>query len=75
MKNLGQAEKGRFFEICGISKSASIKIKRRLLELGLTEGQKVRVCRRSLLGKVLLIEIRGYTLSLRRDIAGFVEVG
>ena len=74
MKNLGQVELNKFYTICGIVEGASMKIKRRLLELGLTVGQKVRVLRRSLAGGVLLIEIRGYTLSLRRDIASLVEV-
>ncbi len=74
MTNLSQACAGKLQTIRGISGQAPLKIKRRLLELGLTIGQKVKVLRRSLAGGVLLIEVRGYTLSLRRDIASWLEV-
>lgn len=74
MQNLGQVQVNKFTTIIGIVEGAPIKIKRRLLELGLTAGQKVKVLRRSLAGGVLLIEVRGYTLSLRRESAKWIEV-
>ena len=74
MQNLGQVQVNKFTTIIGIVEDAPIKIKRRLLELGLTAGQKVKVLRRSLAGGVLLVEVRGYTLSLRRESAKWIEV-
>ena len=65
---------GQYQTIVGLS-CGSEKIKRRLLELGFTRGEKVRVVRKSLLGKVRLVEIRGYTLSLRQDITKGIIVG
>ena len=46
----------------------------RLLELGLTVGQDLKVDYFSMLKKVMLIEIRSFSLSLRKDIAKFVVV-
>lgn len=74
MENLAKARAGKYYEISAYEEKVSIKIKRRLLELGLTVGQKVKIVRKSLLGKAFLIEIRGYSLSMRRDLASFVLV-
>ncbi len=60
--------------LAGFDKSLSFKIKRRLCELGFTEGQEVRLVRKSLLGKAYLVEILGYTLSLRSDIVKAVLI-
>ncbi len=60
--------------IAELSGSENIKIRRRLGDLGFTEGQNVRLVRKSLLGKVYLIELRGYTLSVRKDILKAVLV-
>ena len=73
MENLSNVKLRKSYTIEGIATSLE-KIKRRLLELGLTKGQKVVVVRKSLLGKVFLIEIRGYTLSLRKSVAKVVIV-
>lgn len=72
MENLGKVKVGVFYTIKGFSDKAPLKIKRRLLELGLTVGQSVRLVRKSLLGKAFLLQVRGYTLSLRRSLASFV---
>ena len=74
MENLEKAKCGVYYSIIGYSQQTPLKIKRRLLELGLTGGQKVRVVRKSLLGKAYLIEVRGYTLSMRKGLTSFVEV-
>ena len=50
------------------------KTKRRLCELGFTNGQEIKMVRKSLLGKAYLLELRGYTLSLRSDIVKAVLV-
>lgn len=74
MDNLGKAKAGKFYQILGYSENVAIKIKRRLLELGLTVGQTVKIARKSLLGKAYLLEVRGYSLSMRRNLASFILV-
>lgn len=73
MNNLANVKLGKNYVIEGISTS-STKNKRRLLELGFTIGQKIKPVRKSLVGKVFLIEIRGYTLSIKRTVAEAVIV-
>jgi len=46
----------------------------RLLEMGLTPGEQVRVIGRAPLGDPLEVEIRGYRLSLRHSEAARVAV-
>ena len=46
----------------------------RLMELGLVEGTPVRVVRRAPLGDPLELELRGYSLSIRREEARRVRV-
>ena len=72
MLNLKDAKQRQFYTISGYAQQIPFKNKRRLLELGLTLGQKVRLLRKSLLKKAYLIEVRGYVLSLRSDLASFI---
>ncbi len=58
----------------GISEKASLKLRRRLLELGFTRGQVVKLDRKSLLSHAFLVELRGYVLSLKREIASLIMV-
>ncbi|MBR1890641.1 MAG: ferrous iron transport protein A [Clostridia bacterium] len=44
------------------------KINQRLCEMGFVSGQKVRVTNKSIFGGVRLVEIRGYTLSIRTSL-------
>lgn len=74
MGNLTSAKINKTYIIENISEQTSLKIKRRLLELGFTKGQKIKLLRKSLLGKAYLIEIRGYTLTLKKQIATFIEI-
>jgi len=67
-------QRGQYTTIKFISLLAPIKIKRRLLELGFTRGVKARVVRKSLLGNAYMIELRGYTLTLRKDIVSFLQI-
>ena len=68
MTTLAQAKINKFFKISGYQNLPD-KILRRLCDLGLTQGQQVCVRARSPLKKALLIEVRGYELSLKSDIA------
>ena len=74
MEKLSEIKTGRYGKLVKIDEYLTPNIKRRMLELGLTNGQRVRVTRKSILNKVLLIEIRGYMLSIRKNIAGHIWV-
>ncbi len=74
MKNLLEIKLGTYAYIDGISNLASTKIKRRLLDLGFTKGQKVRCVHKSMLGKDFLLELRHFTLSLRGEIVKYILV-
>ena len=50
------------------------RLRRRLLELGLVPGVSVKLLRRAPMGDPLVIQVRGYDLSLRRAEAVLVEV-
>lgn len=50
------------------------KIKRRILELGFVKESIVKISHVSMLGEVLLVEINGYLMSLRSDIAKYILV-
>ncbi len=74
MVSLIEQKRGVYSTIQSISKKAPFKIRRRLYELGFTKGEKVRVVRLSMLAYAYLIEVRGYTLTLRKDIARYILV-
>lgn len=69
MLSLKNAKIGKSYRVLQISEYAVDKIRRRLFDLGFTSGQYVKLVRKSLIGKVFLIEIRGYTLSIRESVA------
>jgi len=46
-----------------------LKLKRRLLELGFVEGVKIHLNQISFLNEVFLVELNGYVLSIRKNIA------
>ena len=74
MDKLTSLKIGVYARILNIDEKATLKVKRRLLELGFTHGQKVRVIRKSILGQTYLVQIRGYLLSMRKSLAEFLVV-
>lgn len=74
MNNLLDVKQGVYCTINQISEYSSPQIKRRLLDLGFTHGQKVRIIGQSLLKKAYLIELRGYILTLRKDIVSYILI-
>lgn len=54
--------------------SGAPDVRRRLLEMGLTPGTRVKVIRFAPLGDPMDIEVRGYHLSLRKHEAGQVTL-
>jgi len=47
---------------------------RRMLDMGLTSGTKIRVIRKAPLGDPIEFEVRGFNLSLRKEEADLVVV-
>ena len=74
MKNLTKCGLNEINEVCDFDPSAPVRERDRLLELGFTQGQKVKIVRLSLAKNTFLVEIRGYLLSLRRSVAEIVRV-
>lgn len=49
-------------------------IKRRIMDMGITKGVKIRVIKTAPLGDPIEITVRGYELSLRKEDAEKIEV-
>lgn len=49
-------------------------IKRRIMDMGLTKGTSVRVCKVAPLGDPIELTVRGYELSIRKADAELIEV-
>lgn len=71
---LNQISKKGVVKIIGFSQNISLKIKRRLLELGFVKDTIITLTEKSFLNEVLLVELNGYCLSLRSDIAKHIIV-
>ncbi len=69
---LNKLVKGKYGII--IRMNASGEIKRRLLDMGLVKGTRVRVERIAPLGDPIEIKVKGYMLSLRKEEAKSIEV-
>ena len=69
-----QCKAGQYRKIVAIDGNAPMQIKRRLLELGFISGQLVKIAKKSILGETYLLEIRGYYISMRKSLTGFVLV-
>ena len=49
-------------------------VKRRLVDMGLTPGTEVKLIKIAPFGDPLELRVRGYSLSLRKEDAGKIEV-
>lgn len=50
------------------------KMKRRLIDMGVTPGTKIKLCRRAPLGDPLEFLIMGYNLSIRAEEAKKIDI-
>lgn len=73
MMTLDKAKVSKIYRIKGAT-GAVDKISRRLLELGFTRGERVKVVANSLAKKVSLVEIRGYLVSVRTNLLARIEI-
>lgn len=74
MEILSSVKLNKPFSISDFSPSLNLNVKRRLFDLGFVKGTKIKVLRKSLLGRAFLVEIRGYCLTIKRDIASSIMV-
>ena len=49
-------------------------VKRRIMDMGLTKGTEVKVCKIAPLGDPIQLTVRGYERSIRKDDAAAIEV-
>lgn len=49
-------------------------VRRRIMDMGITKGVNIKVCKVAPLGDPIEITVRGYQLSLRKDDAQMIEV-
>lgn len=71
---LASAKLNKEYEVIDIDESYSTKYGRRLAEIGFVSGEKVKIIRKSFLGKTFLVGVKGYVISLRKDIAMHIKI-
>ncbi len=49
-------------------------VKRRIMDMGLTKGTEVTVVKVAPIGDPIELDVRGYSLSIRKDEAAMIEV-
>jgi ferrous iron transport protein A len=49
-------------------------LKRRIMDMGITKGVEIRICKVAPLGDPMELTVRGYELSLRRADAEMIEI-
>ena len=74
MLSLVSCDFAKAYSIVQIEKDCPSSVRRRLFDLGFTKGQTIQKIQTSLLGKVILVQIRGYLLSIRSSIADSIMV-
>lgn len=72
MKN--KLQLNRFYKVLGFQNYQDEKIVRRLLELGFTKGTRFCIAHKSLLGKSVVVELRGYYLTMRSKFLDIIKV-
>lgn len=72
MKTLRQAKIGDTVKVVKLHGEGAIK--RRIMDMGLTKGVEVHICKVAPLGDPIEITVRGYELSLRKADAEMIEI-
>lgn len=70
--NLNEIKPGESCRVSDISLTGPLK--RRILDMGVTKGVKVKVMKIAPLGDPIELSVRGYNLSLRKKEAENIEV-
>ena len=69
LRDVGVGEKSKVVKIHGEG-----KVKRRIMDMGITKGTEISVRKVAPLGDPVEITVRGYELSLRKDDADILEM-
>ena len=72
MTTMKEANVGQTYEVTDIHGEGALR--RRIMDMGITRGTKLKVVKEAPLGDPMEIALRGYHLSLRREDAELVEV-
>ena len=72
MKTLKQVPVGNTVRVVKLHGEGAIK--RRIMDMGITRGTEIRVCKVAPLGDPVELTVRGYELSLRRADAEMIEI-
>ncbi|MGM9645142.1 MAG: ferrous iron transport protein A [Eubacteriales bacterium] len=72
MKTLKQAKIGETVKVVKLNGEGAVK--RRIMDMGITKGVEVHVCKVAPLGDPIEITVRGYQLSIRKGDAENIEV-
>ena len=65
MSTLDLVELGESVRVKGIAKES--KVKRKLLDMGVTPGVEVKIVGKAPMGDPINVEVRGYKLTLRKS--------
>lgn len=71
MRKLSELKRGESAHVVGIDSS---ELKPKLMEMGLINGQLVKLLFKAPFGDPIAVEVGGYVLSMRKDEAVLVEV-
>lgn len=72
MKTLKQAKVGETVKVVKLTGQGAVK--RRIMDMGITKGVEIFICKVAPLGDPVEVTVRGYELSLRKDDASMIEV-
>ena len=72
MATLREAKCGQTVKVVKIHGEGALK--RRIMDMGITKGIEVHICKVAPLGDPIEVTVRGYELSLRKADAEMVEV-
>ena len=72
MKTLRDAKIGETVKVVKLHGEGAVK--RRIMDMGLTNGVEVYIRKVAPLGDPIEVTVRGYELSLRKEDAGMIEV-
>ena len=72
MKTLRQVKVGETVKVVKLHGEGAVK--RRIMDMGLTKGTEVHICKVAPLGDPVEVTVRGYELSLRKADAEMIEI-
>ncbi len=72
MNTLRQAKIGKTYKVVKVHGEGPVR--RRIMDMGITKGVEVKICKVAPLGDPLEITVRGYELSIRKADAEMIEI-